>query len=167
MAMSPIVGRRSVLRAACGTPRRMVMVLGAVAGAALSPGPVLPTSAAAATPHGSGRAASGDPGGPHRDAPWARYVEGPSDPNVGPVSIVSISGDVRNASALLHPGHGAAELTRTSSDTGATDILLDYGKDVGGLPYFAVADATGSPNLHVSYSEGGQYADQPDGDTNP
>lgn len=145
----------------------MVMVLGVVAGAALSLGPVLPTSAAAATPRASGRPAHGGTHGRPAGAPWARYVEAPSDLNVGPVSIVSTSGDVRNASALLHPGHGAAVLTRTSSDTGATDILLDYGKDVGGLPYFAVADATASPNLHVSYSEGGQYADQPDGDTNP
>ena len=27
--------------------------------------------------------------------------------------------------------------------------------------------ATGAPDLHVSYSEGGTYADQPNGDTNP
>lgn len=98
---------------------------------------------------------------------WSRYVEGPPSTDVMPVAIVATSGDVRDAGALLDPRHGSTTLTRTSADTGPTDILLDYGKDVGGLPYFAVSAATGAPDLHVSYSEGGTYADQPNGDTNP
>ena len=100
-------------------------------------------------------------------ARWWRYVEGPRSPAVTPIAIVGTSGDIRGARALLRRGHGLTTLTRTSSDTGATDIILDYGKDVGGLPYFVVTAAAGGPDLHVSYSEGGLYADQPTGDTNP
>lgn len=161
-------GTGSAIRAAAGTRRWMVMLRVAGAAVALSLGAaVLSASAAAASQHRNG----GAPGAGARwrlaDGRWRRYVEGPPDPNVRPVSIVSTSGDVRNADALLHPGHGAATLTRASAETGSTDILLDYGKDVGGLPYFVVTGEVGSPNLHVSYSEGGQYADQPSGDTDP
>ena len=55
---------------------------------------------------------------------WSRYVEGPPSTDVMPVAIVATSGDVRDAGALLDPRHGSTTLTRTSADTGPTDILL-------------------------------------------
>lgn len=115
----------------------------------------------------SGRLARGSDFAPFGGAQWSRYVEGPSTRDVRPVAIVGTSGDVRGAEALLHPGEGSATLTRTSGDTGPTDIVLDYGRDVGGLPYFVVTAASGDSDLHVSYSEGGLYADQANGDTDP
>jgi alpha-L-rhamnosidase len=41
---------------------------------------------------------------------------------------------------------------------GATPtIVLDYGKEMGGIPYFTVSSASGSPQLKAGYSEGLNY----------
>jgi alpha-L-rhamnosidase len=39
----------------------------------------------------------------------------------------------------------------------APTIVLDYGKDIGGVPYFDVTTESGSPTLRAAYSEGQQY----------
>lgn len=41
--------------------------------------------------------------------------------------------------------------------------MLDYGKDVGGLPEFTVTAETGSPTLLAGYSEARQFL-APEGD---
>jgi alpha-L-rhamnosidase len=85
---------------------------------------------------------------------WQQYVETPTSRNIHPAAVVSTSGDVSDPAALTHPGGGqVATLTRTASDTGATDIVLDYGKDIGGLPEFTVSAESGSPTLEAGYSE--------------
>ncbi len=85
---------------------------------------------------------------------WQRYVEAPSTRDLHPVAVVSTAGQVTDAQALTSPGHGqSATLTRTAADTGPTDIVLDYGKDVGGLPEFTVSSETGTPTLQAGYSE--------------
>ncbi|HSZ29433.1 MAG TPA: family 16 glycoside hydrolase, partial [Pseudonocardiaceae bacterium] len=90
------------------------------------------------------------PGNPN----WHQYVEAPSTRNVHPAAVVSTAGQVTGAQALTQPGSGqSATLTRTSGETGPTDIVLDYGKDVGGLPEFTVSAETGSPTLEAGYSE--------------
>ena len=105
---------------------------------------------------------AGGRGGPS----WQSYVEGPRGTDVRPTGVVSVSGDVTGAASLTGHGTGAATLTMTAGGPQPV-ILLDYGKDVGGLPYFDVTAASGGPGLHVSYSEAEQYANQADGDTNP
>ena len=45
-------------------------------------------------------------------------------------------------------------------------IVVDYGRDVGGVPYFDVQSQTGKPILSSSYSEGRQYIG-PAGDNAP
>jgi alpha-L-rhamnosidase len=45
-------------------------------------------------------------------------------------------------------------------------IVLDYGKDVGGIPYFVVRSESGSPVLRSAYSEGLAYLG-PGGDNSP
>ncbi len=45
----------------------------------------------------------------------------------------------------------------------APQIILDYGRDVGGLPVFDVAAVSETPKLHAIYSEAQQYL-LPDGD---
>ena len=87
---------------------------------------------------------------------WQQYVEGPFTPNVTPVAVVSTSGNVTNAAALASGGSGSATLTMASGGT-APVIILDYGKDVGGFPYFTVAAESGSPVLRAAYSEGKQF----------
>ena len=36
-------------------------------------------------------------------------------------------------------------------------VVVDYGKDVGGVPYFVVGSESNSPVLRASYSEGLNY----------
>jgi alpha-L-rhamnosidase len=74
------------------------------------------------------------------------------------VRIVRTSGRIENAAALLTPENGtSATLTRTANDSGPTNIVLDYGIDVGGLPTIDVTAASGSPQLRASYSESLPY----------
>ena len=87
---------------------------------------------------------------------WQQYVEGPSTPNVTPVAVTRTTGDDTTAAALVAGGTGGATLTMTSGGT-APAIVLDYGKDIGGFPYFNVTAESGSPTLRAEYSEGEQF----------
>lgn len=87
---------------------------------------------------------------------WQQYVQAPSTPNVTPVAVVRTSGNVTNAGALAAGGSGTAKLTMSSGGPAAV-ILLDYGKDVGGYPYFTVTARSGSPVLRAAYSEARQF----------
>jgi alpha-L-rhamnosidase len=87
---------------------------------------------------------------------WQSYVETPGSSNICPTAIQSTSGTVSGAQNLTCGGSGGATLTMTSG--GATpSIVLDYGKEVGGLPYFSVSSESGAPKLEAGYSEGLNY----------
>jgi alpha-L-rhamnosidase len=87
---------------------------------------------------------------------WQSYVETPASATVCPAAIVSTSGTVTGAQNLVCGGSGGATLTMTSG--GATPaIVLDYGHEVGGVPYFDVSAESGSPQLTAGYSEGENY----------
>jgi hypothetical protein len=89
---------------------------------------------------------------------WQHYVLCPVAPIARPVRIVSTSGQVENAAALLAPEKGmSATLTRTANESSLTNIVLDYGIDVSGLPTFDVTAAVGSPRFRASYSESLPY----------
>jgi len=87
---------------------------------------------------------------------WQRYVETPSSSAVCATATVSTSGTVTGAKNLACGGSGGATLTMTSGGSTPT-IVLDYGREVGGLPYFDVSAESGSPRLQAGYSEGGNY----------
>jgi hypothetical protein len=93
-------------------------------------------------------------------ANWQRYVEGPIPTR--PVSVVATAGDVTNAQALV-TGQGTATLTLTAGGT-TPSILLDYGEDTTGTPYFDVSAETGTPTMQAAYSEASIYANA-DGDS--
>ncbi|WP_410608341.1 alpha-L-rhamnosidase C-terminal domain-containing protein [Amycolatopsis sp. lyj-109] len=103
-----------------------------------------------------GQAAAADAAPWPANPGWQQYVQAPATPNVTPVAVVSTSGNVTNAAALVSGGTGSAKLTMASGGP-APKILLDYGKDVGGFPYFAVTAASGNPVLRAAYSEGKQF----------
>src|SRR4051812_38451386 len=107
-------------------------------------------------------AAPAQAGLPARAPDWQRYVLGPRTQDVLPVRVVSTAGHVDNARALVEGGSGVATLSYDGSGA-APVVLLDYGRDVGGYPFFRVTGATGSPTLHASYSEARRFADL-DGD---
>lgn len=96
---------------------------------------------------------------------WREYVRTPKRSQVCPVSVVSTSGAVEGARNLLCGGSGGATLTYADGGEAPT-VLLDYGQEVGGLPWFTVSATSGSPTLTAAYSEGLQYM-SPSGDGSP
>jgi alpha-L-rhamnosidase len=81
-----------------------------------------------------------------------------------PLTVVSTTGNVQNADALVAGHGGVATLTMAAGGT-APMIILDYGRDVGGLPVFEVISVSGTPKLQAIYSESQQYL-LPAGDGN-
>ena len=78
-----------------------------------------------------------------------------------PVRISSVSGDVTNAEGLVDPSKGAARLTYTAGGPIPT-IIVDYGREVGGLPFFtstavSPAGSATSVTLRAAYSEAREY----------
>jgi alpha-L-rhamnosidase len=88
---------------------------------------------------------------------WQSYVETPTSTVVCPTAVVSTAGSVSGAANLLCGGSGGTTLTLAAGGTTPT-IVLDYGKEVGGEPFFTVSAETGSPGLKAGYSESLQYA---------
>jgi alpha-L-rhamnosidase len=86
---------------------------------------------------------------------WQQYVNGPAAPDVYPVKVVTTWGSVKNADALVKQ-NGFATLQNTPGEP-APAIVLDYGKDVSGIPFFNVQSVSGTPTLHAAYSEGLLY----------
>ena len=86
---------------------------------------------------------------------WQSYDETPTSSNICPTAVVSTSGNVSGAAGLDCGGSGGATLTMTSGGSDPT-IVLDYGKLVGGVPYFTVSSASGSPTLQAGYSQSEQ-----------
>ena len=73
-----------------------------------------------------------------------------------PVKVVSTTGNVRNAEALVAGHEGYATLTMEDGGT-APMVILDYGRDVGGLPVCEVSAVWGTPKLQAIYSEAQKY----------
>ena len=126
----------------------------AVAGAALLVTGLAGTGTAAAT--ASPQPWPANPG-------WQRYVEAPAGTEVYPVRVVSTSGDVTGAGALLNHGGTATTTITRAPGAAAPSIVLDYGKDIGGIPEFGVQAETGQPTLQTGYAEALQFL-TPSGD---
>lgn len=97
---------------------------------------------------------------------WQSLDETPASANVCPVAVVSTSGSVSGASGLLCGGSGGATLTLASGGTTPT-LVLDYGKNVGGVPYFDVSARSGSPTMRATYSESKAYVGSTGDTTGP
>jgi alpha-L-rhamnosidase len=87
---------------------------------------------------------------------WQSLDETAASSSVCPVAITSTSGNVSGAGNLVCGGSGGATLALASGGSTPT-IVLDYGKNVGGIPYFDVSSASGSATMQASYSEAEQY----------
>ncbi len=96
---------------------------------------------------------------------WQRFVMAPTAPVIHPVRIVSTAGSVSGVATLVGSGLGRATLMMTPGGRSPV-IVVDYGRDVGGVPYFVVRSESGTPLLHSAYSEGLQYLG-PHGDQTP
>ena len=83
---------------------------------------------------------------------WRSYVLGTGELTAKPVRINATSGDVTNAEGLVDPAKGPAKLTYTAGGRVPT-IILDYGREVGGLPFFtATAVSDGGVTLRAAYT---------------
>ena len=94
------------------------------------------------------------------------YAEAPSGSTVCPTAIIGTAGSVTGASNLLCGGHGGATLTLAAGGTTPT-IILDYGRETGGVPFFDVSSETGTPTLQAGYSESEQYESATGDSTTP
>ncbi|WP_167058594.1 alpha-L-rhamnosidase C-terminal domain-containing protein [Burkholderia sp. Ax-1719] len=99
-------------------------------------------------------ACGGTLGGADSATPWPASVSAasylPDTGSVHPVKVVSVSGSVTGADALLTGG--ALTLKYVAGGTAPT-VVLDYGHEVGGLPTFGVAAQSGEPTLSATFSE--------------
>jgi alpha-L-rhamnosidase len=91
------------------------------------------------------------------DPAWKGQVLGTGSLDATPVRITSTSGDVTNAQGLVDPSKGPATLSWNGSGA-APQVVLDYGREVGGLPFFNVGAVTPagtatSVTLRSAYSE--------------
>jgi alpha-L-rhamnosidase len=82
---------------------------------------------------------------------WRDYVHG-STGTAYPVAVVSTSGAVTDPRALTTPGGGTTVISRAAGEP-APSIVLDYRQDIGGIPEFGVAAATGNPTMQAGYAE--------------
>ncbi len=107
------------------------------------------------------------PAGAHGPGPiaenpaWKQYVLGTGRPDATPIRVTSTSGAVTNAQGLIHRSKKPTTLTYTTGRPAPT-IVLDYGREVGGLPFFDVgrvapADGATSVSLRAAYSETLQF----------
>jgi hypothetical protein len=107
------------------------------------------------------------PAGAHGSGPiaenpaWKRYVLGNGKPDAGPVRVVSTSGAITNAQGLVNRSRKPTTLTYAPGHPAPT-IVLDYGREVGGLPFFDVGRVTpqagaASVSLRAAYSETLQF----------
>jgi hypothetical protein len=94
-------------------------------------------------------------------AGWRDYVQAPASRYPTPSRVVTIKGNVVNPEALVS---GVGETTMTYVDGQEPPVIvLDYGKVMGGFPFFEISAVTEAPVLRSTYSEklGGLA---PDGD---
>src|SRR4051812_19457555 len=75
------------------------------------------------------------------DPAWKSYVIGTGAADVTPVRVAGVSGAVTNAEGLVDPSKGPARLTYTAGGP-APLVVLDYGREVGGLPFFTASAVT-------------------------
>src|SRR3954454_12477171 len=93
------------------------------------------------------------------DSAWRSLVLADDATTLKPVKATA-SGNVTNAQALVD-GTGTTTLTNVAGEAPRM-VVLDYGPEVGGLPFFGVASASPggtatSVTLRAGYSEAAQY----------
>ena len=97
---------------------------------------------------------------------WQAYGLAPPDASVCPVRVQSTAGNVSNAQGILCNSGGGLVLSTVAGGTPA-QVVLDYGKDVGGIPWFDIGAVSGNPQLQVGYNETLQYLTPTGGDSAP
>jgi hypothetical protein len=93
-------------------------------------------------------------------AAWHSYVQNPSSRDVHPVAVTP-RGNVIHAAALMDGNSSTATTLTTAADGAPASVLLDFGKDVSGLPYFDVTSVSGTAQLSMATSEAREFIRTP------
>jgi hypothetical protein len=134
------------------TVGRPLAIVGIVGFAAVSLGAAAAREPAARIPGTSGSAQRLSRRPIAEKQHWRRFDEAPARALVRPVRVLQVTGNVANARALLRPPSGVStKLTYASGGT-APSLVLDYGKDVGGIPTFDISASSGA-RFAATYSE--------------
>ncbi|KAK7032676.1 glycoside hydrolase family 78 protein [Favolaschia claudopus] len=84
--------------------------------------------------------------------PWDAFNYAPASKIVKPVSIRSVSGSVRGAQGLVQNSAAQATFSGNSSF-----VVLDWGKEVGGILSMTINDATPSSRFSFSFTESAEF----------
>ncbi|KAJ7457363.1 glycoside hydrolase family 78 protein [Mycena latifolia] len=84
--------------------------------------------------------------------PWDAFNYAPASKLVKPVSVRSISGSVRGAQGLVQNSNAQATFTGNSSF-----VVLDWGKEVGGIISLTINDATPASQFSFSFTESAEF----------
>ncbi|KAF7333480.1 Glycoside hydrolase family 78 protein [Mycena venus] len=84
--------------------------------------------------------------------PWDAFNYAPASKIVKPLSVRTVSGDVRGAQGLVQSSQGQATFTGNSSF-----VVLDWGKEVGGILSMTINDATPRSQFSFSFTESAEF----------
>ncbi|KAJ7754100.1 glycoside hydrolase family 78 protein, partial [Mycena metata] len=84
--------------------------------------------------------------------PWDAFNYAPASKTVRPVSVRTVSGDVRGAQGLVQNPTAQATFSGNSSF-----VVLDWGKEVGGILSMTIDRATPSSQFSLSFTESAEF----------
>lgn len=91
------------------------------------------------------------------ESSWQQYIVGPQERIIYPQRIVSTSGNVTNAQAVIQRS-GDLVLSRSSQDETPPAVILDFGINVVGFLRVAFNGATANrPGIRIAFSETLQF----------
>lgn len=91
------------------------------------------------------------------ESSWQKYIVGPQERIVYPQRIVSVSGNVTNAQAVIQRS-GDLVLSRSEQDETPPAVILDFGINVVGFLRVAFNGATANrPGIRIAFSETLQF----------
>ncbi|KAJ7888543.1 glycoside hydrolase family 78 protein [Mycena olivaceomarginata] len=86
------------------------------------------------------------------NGPWDAFNYAPESRVVKPVSVRTVSGTVEGADGLVQDSSAQATFTGDSSY-----VVLDWGKEVGGILSLTINNATASSQFSFSFTESAQF----------
>ncbi|KAJ7328778.1 glycoside hydrolase family 78 protein [Mycena albidolilacea] len=86
------------------------------------------------------------------NGPWDAFNYAPESKVVKPVSVRTVSGTVEGADSLVQDSSAQATFTGDSSY-----VVLDWGKEVGGILSLTINNATASSQFSFSFTESAQF----------
>ncbi|KAJ7664336.1 glycoside hydrolase family 78 protein [Mycena polygramma] len=84
--------------------------------------------------------------------PWDAFNYAPASRVVKPISVRTVSGSVQGAEGLVQDSDAQATFTGNNSY-----VVLDWGKEVGGILSMTINDATASSQFSFSFTESPQF----------